>query len=163
MTTTQSDNQLKGDPKVVAALNVAVKNELTAVHQYLVHAHLLDDWGFVKRSKSYQEEVNEERGHADQLIQRILLLGGEPNVQEIGEVLKGNSLESVIRNDLKIEMDGIAHYRKAIAIAEEADDYVTRDLLIHILEDEEGHQDHLNTELDLIETLGLENFAQLQV
>lgn len=157
------DNEVKGDPRVIAALNEALKNELTAFHQYVKHAHLLEDWGFVKRGKAEYEEAQEERGHADRLSRRILLLGGEPQLEAVGQVYIGKSLREVIECDLRLELEGIAHYRKSIALANEVHDFVTRDLLTEILADEEEHQDHYRTDLNLIEQIGLENFAQLQV
>ncbi len=157
------DNEVKGDPRVIAALNEALKNELTAYHQYVKHAQLLDDWGFVKRGKAEYEEAQEERGHADKLGARILLLGGEPRYEEVGELYIGKSLRDVIECDLRLELEGIAHYRQTIALADEVNDFVTRDLLIEILGDEEEHQDHYRRDLNLIEQVGLENFGQLQV
>jgi bacterioferritin len=148
---------------VVEALNEALRNELTSYHQYVKHAHLLEDWGFAKRSKAEFEEAQEERGHADNLGRRILLLGGEPRFEAVGELHVGKSLREVIECDLRLELEGIAHYRKSIALANEVQDFVTRDLLTEILADEEEHQDHYRTELALIEQIGLENFGQTQV
>ncbi len=157
------DNEVKGDPRVIEALNEALKNELTAYHQYLKHGHLLEDWGFNKRSKAELEEAQEERGHADRLAQRILLLGGEPQLEAVGQLYVGKSLRDVIECDLRLELEGIAHYRKAVKIAQECDDFVTHDLLKAILAEEEEHQDHNKTELELMERIGIENFSQLQV
>jgi bacterioferritin len=154
---------LKGDPAVLAALNQALKGELTAINQYFLHARMLDDWGFAKRGKAEYEESLEEMKHADQLIQRILLLGGLPNLQDLGKLYIGENLKEVIECDLRLELEGIDHYRKAIAICEQARDFVSRDLLVEILEDEEGHQDQNRTELELIERIGLENFGQSQM
>ncbi len=154
---------LKGDPAVLAALNQALKGELTAINQYFLHARMLEDWGFAKRGKAEYEESVEEMRHADKLIQRILLLGGLPNLQDLGKLYIGENLKEVIECDLRLELEGIDHYRKAIAICEQAKDFVSRDLLVEILEDEEGHQDHNRTELELIDRVGLENFAQSQV
>jgi bacterioferritin len=113
------DNEVKGDPGVIAALNEALKNELTAIHQYMKHAHLLEDWGFAKRSKHELEEAEEERGHADRLAKRILLLGGEPQYEAVGQLYVGKSLREVIECDLRLELEGIAHYRKAVKVAQE--------------------------------------------
>jgi bacterioferritin len=157
------EHGVKGDPEVLAALNQALKYELTAVHQYLKHGHALDDWGFVKRGKAELEEAQEEQGHVDLLAKRILLLGGQPDLQSVGQLYVGTNLREVIENDLKLELEAIAHYRKAIRIAETKNDYVTRDLLISILGEEEEHQDHYRTDLDLIDQIGFQNFAQLQV
>lgn len=157
------EHGVKGDPQVLAALNQALKNELTAMHQYLEHGHLLDDWGFTKRSQAELEEAQEEKGHADRLAERILLLGGKPDFQAVGQMYVGSNLREVIENDLRLELEAIAHYRQAIRTAETAFDYVTRDLLIELLADEEEHQDHYRTDLDLIEQIGIQNFAQLQI
>lgn len=154
---------LKGDPAVLAALNQALKGELTAINQYFLHARMLEDWGFAKRGKAEYEESVEEMRHADKLIQRILLLGGLPNLQDLGKLYIGENLKEVIECDLKLELEGIDHYRKAIAICEQAKDFVSRDLLVEILADEEGHQDQNRTELELIDRIGLENFGQSQV
>jgi bacterioferritin len=154
---------VKGTPEVLAALNEALKHELTAVHQYLEHAHLLEDWGFVKRGKAEHEEAEEERGHADRLARRILLLGGTPDMQTIGTIYIGSNLKEVVENDLRLELEAVDHYRQAIRVAETAHDYVSRDLMIELLADEEEHQDHYRADLDLIEQIGLQNFAQLQI
>jgi bacterioferritin len=154
---------LKGDPAVLAALNQALKGELTAINQYFLHARMLENWGFVKRGKAEYEESLEEMKHADKLIQRILLLDGLPNLQDLGKLYIGENLEEVIECDLRLELEGIAHYRKAIEICEQAKDYVSRDLLVEILEDEERHQDQNRTELELIEKIGIENFGLSQM
>jgi bacterioferritin len=152
-----------GDRGVIAALNMALKGELTAVNQYFLHARMLDNWGFMKRGKAEYEESIEEMRHADRLIQRILLLGGLPNLQDLGKLYIGENLKELIECDFRLELEGIRHYRAAIKIAEEAHDYVTRDLFISILDDEEEHQDHNRTELELIEKIGIENFSQSQM
>jgi bacterioferritin len=152
-----------GDKKVIAALNQALKGELTAINQYFLHGRMLDNWGFAKRGKAEYDESIEEMRHADRLIQRILLLGGLPNLQDLGKLYIGETLKEVIECDLKLELEGIRHYRAAIKIAEDAGDYVTRDLFSSILADEELHQDHNRTELELIEKIGIENFGQSQM
>ncbi len=144
---------------MIAALN----GELTAINQYFLHARMLDDWGFARRGKDEYDESIEEMRHADRLIQRILLLGGLPNLQDLGKLYIGENLREVIECDLRLELEGIEHYRRAIGTAEAAHDYVTRDLFIEILADEERHQDHNRTELELIGRIGLENFGQSQV
>jgi bacterioferritin len=154
---------LKGDPAVIAALNEALRGELTAINQYFLHARMLEDWGFHKRGKAEYDESIEEMRHADRLIQRILLLGGLPNLQDLGKLYIGEDLRELIECDLRLELEGIDHYRRAIKIAEDARDYVTRDLFIEILEDEEQHQDHNRTELELIGRIGIENFGQSQI
>jgi bacterioferritin len=152
-----------GDKKVIAALNQALKGELTAINQYFLHGRMLENWGFAKRGKSEYEESIEEMRHADRLIQRILLLNGLPNLQDLGKLYIGESLKETIECDQKLELEGIRHYRAAIKIAEEAGDYVTRDLFSSILADEEDHQDKNRTELELIEKIGIENFGQSQM
>ena len=154
---------LQGDPLVIAALNEALRGELTAINQYFLHARMLDDWGFTRRGKAEYDESIEEMRHADRLIQRILLLGGLPNLQDLGKLYIGENLREVIECDLRLELEGIEHYRRAIGTAEAAHDYVTRDLFIAILADEEGHQDHNRTELELIDRIGIENFGQSQI
>jgi bacterioferritin len=158
-----SRKALTGDPQVLAALNEALRGELTAINQYFLHARMLEDWGFKKRGKAEYDESIEEMHHADKLIQRILLLGGLPNLQDLGKLYIGENLKELIECDLRLELEGIDVYRRAIQTAEAARDFVTRDLLIEILEDEEEHQDHNQTELDLIAVIGIENFAQSQI
>ena len=152
-----------GDPAVIEALNTALKGELTAVNQYFLHARMLEDWGFAKRGQEEYKESIEEMQHADKLIKRILLLGGLPNLQDLGKLYIGENLKEVIECDYRLELEGIAHYRKAIGICEGARDYVSRDLLAEILEDEEEHQDHNRTELELIDRIGIQNFGQSQI
>jgi bacterioferritin len=154
---------LTGDPSVIEALNTALKGELTAINQYFLHARMLEDWGYAKRGKAEYEESIEEMRHADRLIQRILLLGGLPNLQDLGKLYIGENLQEVIECDYRLELEGITHYRAAIRIADNANDFVTRELFREILAEEEEHQDHNRAELDLIAAMGLENFAQLQV
>ena len=154
---------VKGHPEVIAALNKALKGELTAINQYFLHARILEDWGFKKRGKAEYDESIEEMQHADKLIQRVLLLGGLPNLQELGKLYIGEDLKNVIECDLRLELEGIEHYRAAIRIAEQHNDFVTRDLFIHILEDEEEHQDQNKTELELIARIGIENFGLSQM
>lgn len=154
---------VKGHPEVIAAINKALKGELTAINQYFLHARMLEDWGFKKRGKAEYDESIEEMQHADKLIQRVLLLGGLPNLQELGKLYIGEDLKNVIECDLRLELEGIEHYRAAIKIAEQHGDFVTRDLFIHILEEEEEHQDQNKTELELIERIGIENFGLSQI
>ncbi|MFW5681282.1 MAG: bacterioferritin [Pseudomonadota bacterium] len=152
-----------GHPDVLEALNIALKGELTAINQYFLHSRLLEDWGFTKRSKAEYDESIEEMQHADKLIQRILLLGGLPNLQDLGKLYIGQDLKELIECDLRLELEGIEHYRKAISLCEKHNDYVSRDLLKMILAEEEEHQDHNKTELELIERIGIENFGLSQM
>ncbi len=153
---------MKGDKKVIEALNLSLRGELTAINQYFLHARMLDDWGMTKLGKHEKAESIEEMVHADLLITRILLLEGLPNLQDLEKLRIGENVKEVLEADLALEQDGIANYRKGIAICEAAHDYVSRDLMIKILADEEGHQDHLETQLRMIENMGLENYIQLQ-
>ncbi len=154
---------VKGHPEVLEALNIALKGELTAINQYFLHSRMLENWGFNKRSGDEYKESIEEMQHADRLIQRILLLEGLPNLQDLGKLYIGEDLKNLIECDLRLELEGIEHYRKTIAICEKHGDYVSRDLIRDILTDEEEHQDHNKTELELIERIGIENFGQSQI
>jgi bacterioferritin len=158
-----SRKALTGDPQVLAALNEALRGELTAINQYFLHARMLEDWNLKTRGKAEYDESIEEMHHADKLIQRILLLGGLPNLQDLGKLYIGENLKELIECDLRLELEGIDVYRRAIQTAEAARDFVTRDLLIGILEDEERHQDHNQAELELIAVIGIENFTQSQI
>ena len=153
---------MKGDPKIIKHLNTLLKGELTAVNQYFLHARLLENWGVTKMAKHEYKESIEEMHHADNLIKRILLLEGMPNLQELGKLYIGENVKEVLEGDLKLEMQGSANYRAAIKDCEAAGDFGTRDLLTKILIDEEGHHDHLQTQLQLIETIGLEKYILLQ-
>ncbi|MEO1089230.1 MAG: bacterioferritin [Pseudomonadota bacterium] len=152
-----------GHPAVIEALNIALKGELTAINQYFLHSRMLEDWGFAKRAKAEYDESIEEMQHADRLIQRILLLGGLPNLQHLGKLYIGQDLKELIECDLRLELEGIEHYRQAIGLCEQNEDFVSRDLLKSILAEEEEHQDHNKTELDLIERIGIENFGLSQM
>lgn len=152
---------MQGSPQVIKRLNLALKGELTAINQYFLHARMLDDWGVTKMGKHEYDESIEEMQHADLIIKRILLLGGLPNLQELGKLYIGENVEEVIRGDLRLEREGIENYRAGIKDCEEAQDYVTRDLFIKILADEEGHEDFLETQLHMIETMGLPNYIQI--
>lgn len=154
---------LTGDPQVLAALNEGLKGELTAINQYFLHARMLEDWGFFKRGKAEFDESIDEMKHADKLIKRILLLGGLPNLQDLGKLYIGENLKEVIECDYRLELEGIANYRKAIGICEAAKDYVSRDLIVEILEEEEEHQDSNRSELELIDKIGIQNFGQSQI
>lgn len=153
---------MKGDPKIIEHLNIALRGELSAIHQYLLHARMLDDWGMTKMAEHEHNEAMEEMGHAKRLIDRIILLGGKPDMEALDKLQIGHDVESVIKGDLKLEIDGIKHYREAAKIAGAAEDFVSRKLFISILDDEEGHEDFLNTQLEMIERMGLQNYIMLQ-
>jgi len=152
---------MKGDATVIKRLNLALKGELTAINQYFLHSRMLEDWGITKMAKHEYKESIEEMQHADLVIKRILLLGGLPNLQDLGKLMIGQNVKEILECDLKLEEEGIANYRAGIKDCEAAGDYVTRDLFIKILADEEGHEDHLLTQLDLLEKIGMENYLQL--
>lgn len=153
---------MKGDKKVIAYLNNALKHEMTAINQYFLHSRLLEDWGVTKLAKHEYKESIEEMQHADEFIKRILLLGGMPNMQELGKLLIGEDVKEALECDLKLELEAIDLYREAIGVCEAAKDYVSRDLFAKILAAEENHADHIQTQLDLIEQMGLQNYIQLQ-
>ena len=153
---------MKGDKKVIDALNLSLKGELTAINQYFLHARIFENWGMTKLAKHEKAESIEEMNHADLLIQRILLLEGLPNLQELDKLLIGENVKEALEADRQLEITGIENYRKAIAVADAANDYVTRDLFVKILTDEEGHLDHLDTQLQMINDMGLQNYIQLQ-
>ncbi len=152
---------MKGDKNVIKHLNNALKGELTAINQYFLHAKMLEDWGVTKLAKHERAESIEEMVHAETIIDRILLLGGLPNLQDLGKLNIGETVPEVIEGDLKLEREGIAGYRAGIKVAEEAGDYTTADIFKAILADEEGHEDHLETQQKMIEDMGLENFLVL--
>lgn len=152
---------MKGDKKIIQLLNEALKKELTAVNQYFLHARMLEDWGITKLAKHEYNESIEEMKHADDLIKRILFLEGLPNLQDLGKLHIGQDIEEIMEGDLKLEVDGAAHYREAVAYAEEVKDFVSRDLFAKILADEEGHIDYLETQKQMIENMGVQNYIQL--
>lgn len=153
---------MKGDKKVIQHLNKLLKNELTAINQYFLHARMLENWGAERMARHEYKESIEEMEHADMLIKRIIMLDGLPNLQELGKLFIGQNIREVLECDLKLEHLAIPDLKAAIPDCEAAHDYVTRDLLVKILESEEKHFDHLETQLAMIETQGLENYIQLQ-
>ena len=154
---------MKGDPKVIEFLNKALYNELTAINQYFLHAKMLKNWGLEDLAKHEYEESIDEMKHADVLADRILFLDGLPNFQAINRLKVGETVEEILRADLALEMEAIPLLREAIAYCEEVDDYVSRELFVDILEDEEEHVDWLETQLDLVERVGLQNWLQEQM
>lgn len=153
---------MKGDKTVIKHLNQALKNELTAINQYFLHSRMLDDWGITKMAKHEYDESIEEMQHADKLINRILMIEGLPNLQDLGKLHIGETVKEVLECDLKLEMIAIPELKEAIKHCESVGDYVTRDLFIEILTDEESHVDHIETQLQMIEDQGIENYTQLQ-
>ena len=154
---------MKGDKKVIQFLNKALANELTAINQYFLHARMYKNWGFCKLNEHEYHESIDEMKHADRLIERILFLEGLPNLQQLNKLLIGENPREMIECDLKLEHQAIPLLREAIAHCEMVSDYVTRELFEDILEGEEEHIDWLETQLGLIEQVGINNYLQSQM
>ena len=154
---------MKGDQKVIDYLNKALKLELTTVNQYFLHARILKDWGFSRLAKIEYDESIDEMKHADELIERILFLEGLPNVQDLDKVYIGENVQEILESDLRAEQRAHPLYSEAIAYFESVKDFVSRDLMSRILESEEEHIDYLETQLGLIEKIGLERYMQSQM
>ncbi len=152
---------MKSDPKVIEFLNTQLTNELTAINQYFLHARTLRHWGVTKLGKHEYDESIDEMRHADWLIERILFLGGLPNVQRLNQVMVGQTVEEILNADLKLEQKAMQDLRDGIAYCESVRDYVSRDLLRRILESEEEHVDFLERQFDLIKLIGIERYIQL--
>ncbi|GHA87792.1 bacterioferritin [Algimonas arctica] len=150
------------NPEVIVWLNRALKAELTAINQYFLHSRMLRDWGVTLLAKKEYEESIEEMNHADEIIERILFLGGLPNLQDLGKLHIGEDVQEILECDMKVEEIAIPLYRDAIHYCESVRDYGTRDLLQRILVDEEGHVDFLETQFDLIKQIGIERYIQMQ-
>ena len=151
---------MKGDAKVIARLNAVLTNELTAINQYFVHAKMFNHWGFTRLGEYERKESIDEMRHADALIERILFLEGLPNLQKLGKLLVGEGPKEAIGCDLKLESDAVPDLKAAIADCEELGDYVSRDLFSSILESEEEHIDWLETQLGLVDQLGVVPYLQ---
>jgi len=149
------------DPKVIEHLNTQLTNELTAINQYFLHARMLRHWGVTKLGKHEYEESIEEMKHADMLIDRILFLNGHPNVQRLNPILTGEGVREILECDQKLEEKAINDLREAIAYCETVRDFVSRDLFLNILKDEEKHADFVDTQFDLIEKIGIERYTLL--
>jgi bacterioferritin len=154
---------MKGDPQVIAWLNAQLKNELTATNQYFLHYRMLKHWGFDKLAKKEYEESIGEMKHADKLMERIFMLDGLPNLQDLGKLLIGENVPEILACDLKLESAAQGTVKDGIAHCESVRDYVSRDLLQDILDDTEEHIDFLETQIELVGKVGLENYLQSQM
>lgn len=153
---------MKGDKQVIAFLNAVLKNELTSINQYFLHSRMLQQWGLNRlAAKEYEESIDEMK-HADALTKRILFLEGLPNLQDLGKLTIGQDVKEIIQADLGLENAAIPILRDGIAHCEKVADYITRELFENILESEEEHVDWLETQLDQIERMGIQNYVQLQ-
>lgn len=151
---------MKGDAKVIEYLNRGLRSELTAINQYMLHSRKLEHWGLNGLAHKEMQEATEEMGHADRFIRRIIFLEGEPGMQELDPLRIGSDVREVLENDLAAEKEALALYREAAGCCEQARDYVSRDLFTALLADEEGHHDYLDTQLGLLDSMGVENYRQ---
>ncbi len=154
---------MKGDAKVVDYLNRGLRSELTAINQYWLHYRILDNWGLKAMAKIWRKESIEEMEHADAFTARILFLEGFPNMQTLDPLRIGETVKEVLEADLAAELGARALYQEAAAYCESVKDFVTRDMFVKVMTDEEGHIDFLETELSLIERIGLELYTQTKI
>jgi bacterioferritin len=151
---------MKGDAKVISYLNKVLKNELSAINQYFLHSRMYRNWGLKQLADHEYAESIDEMKHADKLIERILFLDGLPNLQDIGKLMIGENAKEILECDLKLELLAVPDLREAITHCESVKDFISRELFEDILESEEEHIDWLETQLGLIEKIGLENYLQ---
>jgi bacterioferritin len=153
---------MKGDKKIIEMLNEALKLELGAVNQYWLHYRMLANWGFTRLAKKERAESIEEMHHADRIIDRIIFLEGHPNLQHVAPLMIGQNIKEVLDCDLKGEYIAKEHYMKGRELCREKRDYVSMELFEDLLKDEEGHIDFLETQIDLLDKIGVQNYGQLQ-
>jgi bacterioferritin len=153
---------MQGDPQVIQHLQAQLRNELTAINQYFLHYRILKHWGFERLAKKEHEESMGEMKHADRLMERILMLDALPNLQDLGKLLVGEDVPEILDCDLRSERGAQAAVKDGIAHCESVRDYVSRELLEAILKDTEEHIDFLETQLDVLAKIGLQNYLQLQ-
>jgi bacterioferritin len=154
---------MQGNPQVVQHLQAQLKNELTATNQYFLHYRILKHWGFDRLAKKEYEESIGEMKHADRLIERILMLDGLPNLQDLGKLLVGEDVPEILNGDLQSERGAQATVKAGILVCEQSQDYVSREILKDILQDTEEHIDFLETQIDLLSKVGLQNYLQSQM
>lgn len=154
---------MSGKKETITYLNKILKNELTAINQYFLHARMLEDWGYPNLAKTIRDDSIAEMKHADKLISRILFLHGLPNLQVLGKLSIGENVKEILTADSKLEEEAIPLLKEAIAHTEKVSDFITRELLSHILAEEEEHLEWLETQLSLMEKLGEAMYLQKQI
>ncbi|OUR64642.1 bacterioferritin [Methylophaga sp. 42_25_T18] len=154
---------MKGDKKVIVFLNKALGNELIAINQYFLHAKMYKDWGMTNLAEHEYHESIDEMKHADILTERILFLEGLPNLQDLGALRIGENVKEMLESDLALELDAVPDLKEGIKYSESIGDYVSRDLFQDILESEEEHIDWLETQLELVDKMGIQNYIQAQI